>query len=348
VVENMSVNVLDAKQKIVNFILQRGPSLPVHLTKVTEMNLTFTSAILAELLSEKKIKLSNLRVGTSPLYYILGQEEKLEAFVDNLKEPEVEAFRKLKQNKILDDEKQSPVLRVALRSIKDFAIPLKSEGKLYWKYYLLSNEKASLAISEHDEKVEAIGSERVLGQQIWDDIQKQKLSKERIEEMVKKQVEEITNKMKQEALEKSIEKKESEKELVLEKTEEKFHDIEIKTETKPKKIARVSTKQKKKPLKDIFLEDAVSQLALKNIEIIEILKVDTNKLIARVKSIEEFLVIFTKKKRLEEKEILRDLKKYNSSNLDVKILLGGEPSKKISEKIEILGRIKDIQKIQEQ
>jgi hypothetical protein len=342
-VKNMSINVSDTKQKIMNFISQRGPSLPAHLTKVTEMNLTFTSAILSELLSEKKIKLSNLRVGASPLYYIPGQEEKLEAFIGNLKEPEVEAFRKLKQNKILDDEKQSPVLRVALRSIRDFAIPLKSNDKIYWKYHLLPNEKASLAISGHDESVAAIGSERVLGQQIWDDIQKQKLSKEKIEEMVKKQVEEITNRMKQEALEKPIEKEEP-----IEKIEEKLHDIEIKTEVKPKKVVRASTKQKKKPLKDIFLEEAVSQLALRNIEIIEILKVDANKLIARAKNEEEFLVVFTKKKRLEEKEILRDLKKYNLGNISVKIFLGGEPSKKISEKIEILGKIKDIQKIQEQ
>ena len=374
----MTINVLDVKRKILNYVTERGPSLPVHLTKVSEMNLTFTSAILSELLAEKKLKLSHLRVGASPLYYLPGQENKLESFVSNLKEPEIEAFNKLKQNKVLDDEQQSPVIRVALRSISDFAIPIKHNQKIYWKYHLMPDDKASLAISEGDEPVQAVGSDRVLGQQIWEDIQKQQVSKEKIEEMVQKRVQEITNKMNQDNLsrqnekpqelvqEKPVETNSSEniqsEEKVVKKFESPLKDSQNPTpnqqeestlEQSPpaeikKEISKTTRKTKKRTLKEIFLEEATDKINSLDIEILEILKSDSNKLIAKVKQQQEFLLIYTKKKRMEEKEVLRDLKKYCSMNLNFKIYLEGEPSKKITEKIELLNKIQEIQKIPEQ
>ena len=135
----------DHKNKILSTISIRGPSLPVQISKAINMSLLFTSAFLSELFSEKKVKISNLRIGSSPLYFIEGQEEKLENFIEHLNQREKEAFILLKKEKILDDEKQTPVVRVALREIKDFAVPINiksNEGiKLFWKFFTTTEEE---------------------------------------------------------------------------------------------------------------------------------------------------------------------------------------------------------------
>src|SRR3989338_2910093 len=130
---------LQVKEKIISFIKMRGPSLPVHIGKEINTNILFTSAFLSELISEKRLKISNLKVGNSSLYFIAGQEPRLEEFSQHLKSKEKEAFELLKQKRILKDSEQHPAIRVALREIKDFAIPFKKNGELYWKYLKVSD-----------------------------------------------------------------------------------------------------------------------------------------------------------------------------------------------------------------
>ena len=60
------------KNKIISFIEKNGPSLPAHIASEIEQSILFSSAFLAELLSEKKLVLSHMRVGSSPLYLIAG------------------------------------------------------------------------------------------------------------------------------------------------------------------------------------------------------------------------------------------------------------------------------------
>jgi len=124
------------KGNILSILKQRGPSLPVHIAKETSLSILFASAFLSELLSERKIKISNMRVGSSPIYYILGQENQLENFSLHLNNKEKEAFTILRNKKILKDIEQEPAIRVALRSIKDFAIPFKEGEEIFWRYFI--------------------------------------------------------------------------------------------------------------------------------------------------------------------------------------------------------------------
>jgi len=137
------INVEEKKRQIISFLNQNGPSLPIRIAKAIEMEHVFASAILSELLNEKKVEMSHLRVGASALYMIKGQEKKLEEYVDNLKPLEKEVFMKLKERKILYDEKEDPAVRVALRNLKDFAIPFSHEEKILWKYALMPEEETN-------------------------------------------------------------------------------------------------------------------------------------------------------------------------------------------------------------
>ena len=128
------INVGEKKEQILKFIEAEGPLLPVRIAKKIEMSPVFASAILSELLHEKKLKLSGMKIGSSPLYFIPGQEKMLENFSDYLRGVEKEAFLKLKREKIIKDSDEGPAIRVALRQLKDFAVPFKKDGFLFWRY----------------------------------------------------------------------------------------------------------------------------------------------------------------------------------------------------------------------
>jgi hypothetical protein len=130
------------KEGIISVIRTKGPNFPAPIASEIQTSILFTSAFLSELLSDKQVKITNMRVGSSPIYYVPGQEIQLEHFASKyLKSKEKEAFTILKEKRILKDADQLPAIRVALREIKDFAIPEEKNKELYWRYFLCSNEE---------------------------------------------------------------------------------------------------------------------------------------------------------------------------------------------------------------
>jgi hypothetical protein len=140
------------KEKIISTIKIKGPSFPARIARATDISPLFASAYLSELVKERKLKLSNMKVGSSPLYYIEGQEPELENFSDYLNHKEKEAFMLLKKSEILEDEKQEPSIRVAIRKIKDFALPISArvdgKTKLFWKFFSLPQNQTKARILE--------------------------------------------------------------------------------------------------------------------------------------------------------------------------------------------------------
>jgi len=147
----MAENAAQIKEHILSFIQARGPSLPVHVARSVNLSPLFASAFLSELYNESKLLMSHLRVGSSPLYLIKGQEEQLEKSIEHLNQREKEAFFLIKNKKVIQDEAQSPVMRVALRAIKDFALPYKhitnNQEKIYWRYHLIPEQEASMLLN---------------------------------------------------------------------------------------------------------------------------------------------------------------------------------------------------------
>jgi len=142
----------ETQEKIIEVLKNKGPSLPIQIAKELSISSLFISAFLSELANEKRIKVSHLKVGGSPLYFLEGQEEKLESYYKYLHPKEAETFLLLKKNKILKDSEQEPAIRVALRSIRDFAIGFKKDEKIYWKYILLSENKVKEILEPKPDK----------------------------------------------------------------------------------------------------------------------------------------------------------------------------------------------------
>ncbi|MBW2979938.1 hypothetical protein KY360_00795 [Candidatus Woesearchaeota archaeon] len=143
---------MSAADTILQLINSNGPVLPVHVAKAIGSDILMASAHLSELVSRKKVRVSKIKVGGSPLYYLPGQESKLENFSDNLNEKEKEAFLLLKGKKVLKDTKLAPAHRVALRQLKDFAFPLdvtyNNTKELFWKWHSVTQEETSSLIKQ--------------------------------------------------------------------------------------------------------------------------------------------------------------------------------------------------------
>lgn len=129
------------KQEVLDFIKFNGPVLPFQVAKKIEKNLILAGALLSDLISDKLVKISRAKIGGSPVYYVSGQEEKLEKLYEYLPGKEKEAFNLLKEKRVLKDKEVPAGIRVALRSIRDFAFPFKYSDEIYWRWYLLPEQE---------------------------------------------------------------------------------------------------------------------------------------------------------------------------------------------------------------
>lgn len=139
------------KQKALNFIKLNGPILPLQIAKSLEVNIIFAGAILSELVSSKLIFATKSTIGSSPLYYMKGQESKLgPALYDHFKQKEKQAYDRLKENNILRDSEAEPWQRIAMHDLKDFCVPLSvtlnGNTEIFWKFHIISDEEAKSII----------------------------------------------------------------------------------------------------------------------------------------------------------------------------------------------------------
>jgi hypothetical protein len=145
------------EEEIISFLRSRGPIIPSQLADAFKTSILIASAILSELSSRSIVKISALKVGNSPLYYLPGQEPKLQDFVSKLNEKDRQTVLILKEKKVLQDSLLDPLTRVSLRQIKDFAKPFfvrkGSEEFLFWRWYLLDEDSAK-KIAQFPEKKE--------------------------------------------------------------------------------------------------------------------------------------------------------------------------------------------------
>lgn len=137
--------------KVLEIVKREGPILPVRVAKKVERDIIFASAILSELISGKEVLITKGKIGGSPLYYVKGQEPKLQTLYSYFGDKPKKAFSLLKEKKILQDTKLEPWQRVALREIQDFAKPIEvrtdNGTDIFWRWYLISDAEAQSVIN---------------------------------------------------------------------------------------------------------------------------------------------------------------------------------------------------------
>jgi len=140
------------EDRVMDIIRLRGPVIPIQIARELRTEILFASAMLSSLASKEKIFVSHVKVGGSPVYYVKGQEEKLQNYISSLNEKEKQVFNLLKEKKILRDNTFEKELRFALRgsSMKDFAKPIhvnvNGGEELFWRWYLLSDDETRASL----------------------------------------------------------------------------------------------------------------------------------------------------------------------------------------------------------
>ena len=139
------------QDKILNFLKVTGPTLPAKVAKNINTDILLASAHLSDLSSQGKVKISKLKIGGSPLYFLPGQESQLYSFASgNINPKDLLVLDELKDKNILRESNLELIQRVGLRNLPDFAVPLNvrvgEEIELFWKWHLLSNDEANQMI----------------------------------------------------------------------------------------------------------------------------------------------------------------------------------------------------------
>ncbi|MEK6935134.1 MAG: hypothetical protein AABW46_04610 [Nanoarchaeota archaeon] len=136
------VDLREIKGKIMNIVRIDGPVLPIQVSRRLGKDTIFAGAVLSELVKEKQVFMSSAKVGGSSLYYIKGQENKLDILYNHLPGKEKEAYELLRTKQVLKNTECEPGIRVALRSIRDFAINFEINNESYWRWHLTPEEEA--------------------------------------------------------------------------------------------------------------------------------------------------------------------------------------------------------------
>jgi hypothetical protein len=148
----MSDNALNLGNDVLNFVRTKGPVLPVHVGERFGYNTIISSAVLSDLVSKGHIRFSKAKIGGSPIYYVPGQEPKLQMLYKYLGEKPKKIFDMLRDSGVLRDNVLEPWQRVAVREIKDFTVMLRvnyaGNEEIFWKWFLLSDEDAKKLIAD--------------------------------------------------------------------------------------------------------------------------------------------------------------------------------------------------------
>lgn len=142
---------MDYRQRILS-LARSEPVLPTQVAKNLGIDSLMAGAMLSEMVSKGIIKVSSLKVGGSPVYYAPEAASKLLDFTSSLNEKDQRTVKLLESERVLRESDQDPLVRVSLKNVKDFALPLtvSYDGKeeLFYKWFLLSDADAEKRIRD--------------------------------------------------------------------------------------------------------------------------------------------------------------------------------------------------------
>jgi len=335
-------------QKAIDTMRMRGPVVPTKIAKALGTDTIIASAVLSELVSSKKIKISKLKVGGSPVYYLPGQESRLYDFRNNLDEKDQRTVESLKEKKLMRDREADPLTRVSLRQIKDFAVPLQvnvnGKREVFWKWYLLSNQEAEQILKS------ILSPPKPEPPKVVEPPKPQVVKKE---ESIQKQIPEIKEIPKQEVIKKEelkqevikeerkpeIKKEQPKEEEIIPVSKEAIpieekKEIQKTIEPKPKTIRKIASKEDR----ELFFKKAEKYFSKKNILIVkEIDKKRTEaeyilRIPSQIGNIEYYCKV-KNKKNIADADLDAAFAQGQLLKLPVVIITCGELNKKAREKL---------------
>ena len=135
-------------------LVRNNPVLPINVAKSLNVNTIMAGAMLSEMSGKGLLKISALKIGSSPLYYLPGNEVQLLNHLESMNEKDRRTVEKLKKEKVIRGSDADPLTQVSLAKIKDFARPLnvayQDKQETFWKWFDVPDTEA-----EENAKTEA-------------------------------------------------------------------------------------------------------------------------------------------------------------------------------------------------
>lgn len=142
---------MDFQDKILAMV-RSSPVTPTQVAKAVGKDSLIASAMLSALVEKGLLKVSCVKVGSTPLYYDPAHSDQLQNFASYLNEKDRKAYELLKEKKVLRENALDPLSRVCVKNIKDFSRPLEvsfgGTKEIFWKWYLLSDAEAEPLIRQ--------------------------------------------------------------------------------------------------------------------------------------------------------------------------------------------------------
>lgn len=295
-----------------------GPIVPSEITRKLETDSMIISALISELIKEGLVFYSHKKIGSSPLYYVKGQESKMRERLEpelNIAEKKIVEF--FEKNKLMLKANLSPQQRYMVDDLRDFVTPLtlniNGEDKIFYKHYSIST------------------------QTIYDELKKKKIIKK-----VKTDKSAPQSRL-FDTPRKEFENKQDTKKVV----EEKFgENNEKKEEEYTPKVERLKDEVEYEEFDDLS-EKFFTQYNLKVLEAESIRKNSEANFIVltNYRIPQKYFVKYYKKKRISEKDINNAYTQSQLHKMPCIIITIGKLSKKSEESLEKLGSYVNVIKL---
>lgn len=136
---------MDFQDKILA-MARTAPLTPTIVAKAVGKDSLIASAMLSSIVGKGLLKISHVKVGSTPLYYDPVHEDQLQNYASYLNEKDRRVYDVLKEKKVLRESALDPLSRVCVKNIKDFARPLEvsfgGNKEIFWKWYMLPDFEA--------------------------------------------------------------------------------------------------------------------------------------------------------------------------------------------------------------
>lgn len=141
------------KDNLLRFVREKKYTTPTKVAEAFDTSTMIASAALSEIVKDKSIALTNLKIGSTPYYYDLRQKDCLIPLGESsLSGFDKDAFLKLRESQVVNDTSLSIQVRLAMERIKDFAIPIEinydSKEFKFWIWYMLDVTEVKKQLNE--------------------------------------------------------------------------------------------------------------------------------------------------------------------------------------------------------
>jgi hypothetical protein len=131
------------KEDVLAAIEKIGPAQPIDVRKeLRQGDSVLIGALMSEFVAEGKLRITATRRGGSPFYYDPTKPERLEVIRQWLNEKDRRTIAMLKEQKVMREDSQDPLVRVGLKNTPDFSMRMEADGVTYWRYFLIPEDDA--------------------------------------------------------------------------------------------------------------------------------------------------------------------------------------------------------------